>query len=101
MNALQDAMSDLVHFRNPFAGRCAPSQKNNTFSPLLSNYVNDFLGELLPALVGVAVSFMCSNCKTRIEQENATVCPRSEQAAFLGRRVEIWILDFEQLIYIC
>lgn len=68
MHALQNTMLDPIDFLHPVGSRRPPSQEHYAIGPLLGNNVNDPLREFLPALVGVAVGFVCPNCQAGIQE---------------------------------
>ena len=50
----------------------------------------------------MAIRLVRSHRQTRIQEQDAAVRPRGEQASFLGRRFEaVGIFDFEELIDVC
>ena len=67
MHALQNTMLDPIHFLQPVGSRRAPSQEDYAIGPLLGNNVNNPLRELLPAVIGMAVGFVCPNCQAGIQ----------------------------------
>ena len=96
MYALQHTMPHLIHLDYPLRGRIAPGEKNDPVRPLLRHNINDLLRKPFPSLVRMAVRLMRSYRQTRVQEQDAAVRPRGEQASFLGRGFKaVGVLDFE------
>jgi hypothetical protein len=88
MNTLEDIVFGAVDTCTTLLCRRAPGQEDNTVGALLTDKINDFLCELLPALARMRISLMGADSEACIQQQDATISPRCEQASFVRRRLE-------------
>lgn len=100
VHTLQYAMPSFIHLLHPLSRRLAPSQEHHPLRPPLRRNIDDLLREPLPALLRMAIRFMRSDRKTRVQQQHAAVSPRGEQAAVVGRSFEKRVILFERFVYI-
>ena len=98
MHALQNTVPDSINLLHPIGSRRSPSQEHYAIGPLLSNNVNDSLGEFLPAAVGMAAGLVCPDCQAGVQQQNSSISPWSEQSSSIGWRREGVVIFFESLI---
>ncbi len=92
MHTLQDTMPILVDPGDSLASWRTPSQEDHASRPHFRNSIYDLLGELLPALVGVAVRLVRSNRQTCVQQQHTTISPRREKSTVLWRWLECRII---------
>ena len=92
MYALKNAVFTLVQTSHTLLCRSTPCQKDHSMSPLCRYDVNHLLGELLPPLVRVTIGLMCSDSQTSVQEKNASICPRCQEASLLGRRFELGVV---------
>ena len=95
MHTLQNAMFPLVYLGNPLPRRLSPSQKYHAPRPHFHHRINDFLRELLPPVIRMAICLVRAHRETGVEKEDSAVCPWGEEAAVLGRRGESRVVVFE------
>lgn len=86
--------TDLVKLRNAFGRPRAPSQKDNATTTasrcagLVAKVgatetiddVDDFVGELLPALIGVGASLIGLHGQSRVQQQDTVLSPSGQRA---------------------
>lgn len=80
MDTLKDAMPGLVHLGHPLRRRQSPGQKDDPFGPLFGHGVDDLLGELLPAMLGMTVGLVCTHCQACVQHQHTTFGPWRKQA---------------------
>ena len=95
MHALQHTMLLPIDLGDSFPCRRAPRQKHHAPRPRLGYDLDDFLREALPAVVGVAIRFVSADGEAGVEEEDAAVGPRGEEAAVLGGFLEGGVIFFE------
>lgn len=88
MYTLKNAMPGLVHLGHPFRRRRSPSQKDDPFGPLRGHDIDDLLGELLPAMLGMTIGIARPHRQACVQHQHAVVRPRRKQAAPIG-----WCLE--------
>lgn len=92
MHTFKNAMPRFIDPRHSASGRRAPHQKDNPPGPLFGHDVDDLLGEFLPPLFRVAVGLLGAHGQHRVEQQDALLGPRHEQAAVVRRRLEVRVI---------
>ncbi len=100
MNTLQHAMLNLIHLVHPQLRRLSPRQKYNPARPHLRHRVNDLLRELLPSSARVAIWFVCTHRKARVEQQDAAVGPGGQETAVVGWGFERGVVLLEGLVHV-
>ena len=100
MHTLQHQMPTPVDLGTPLLRRTAPCEEHDAPRPLQGDGVDDFLRELFPALLRMAIGFVCADSQTGIEKQDAAVCPGSEKAASFGRFFEGWVIVFERDVHV-
>ena len=75
MYTLKDAMPGLVHLGHPLRRRQSPGQKNDPFGPLFGHDVDDLLGELFPAMLGMTVGLVCTHRQACVQHQHTTFGP--------------------------
>lgn len=88
MHAPQYAVLLLVDLRDALARRFAPGQEHDAPRARLGHGVDHLLREPLPSFARVAVGRVRAHGQAGVEEEDATICPRGEKAASVGRGVE-------------
>lgn len=74
----------------------SPCEEYNASLAPRNHSVDDFLREALPPFARVAVGLMRADRQAGVEEEDATVCPGGEQAAFVRWGFEGWIVLFQR-----
>ncbi len=100
MNTLQDAMLNFIHLVHPQLRRLSPRQKYNPTRPHLRHRVNDLLRELLPSFARMAIWFVCTHRKARVEQQDAAVGPGGQETAIVGWGFERGVVLREGLVHV-
>lgn len=96
MHTLEHAMPPSIDRRHPRFRRRAPHQEHDPPRPLLRHDVDDLLRELFPPLLRVAVGLLVAHGQDGVEHQHALFRPRHEQAAVLGRGLEVGVVLFER-----
>lgn len=75
MHTLQHTMRRPIHLRHALTRRISPSQKHDPARAHFGHRVDDFLGEFLPPVVGVAVGFARLDRQAGVEHQHPAVGP--------------------------
>lgn len=95
MHAPQHQVLRPIDILQPRLRGFAPAQKHHAVPPLLVHGVDDLLRKTLPAFTRVTVRLVRSHGEAGVQQEDAAVCPGSEETAVLGGRSKGWIVLFQ------
>lgn len=100
MHTLQHTMHGPIHPGHALPRRVSPRQKHHAAHAHFGHGIDDFLGEFLPAVVGVAVGFGRLDCQAGVEHQHAAVRPGGEQASVLGGRAEGGVVVFQRDVHV-
>lgn len=87
-----------VDLGDSHSSRSAPSKEHYPIGSNSSNEIDNFLCELLPSLVGMAVGLVGTNSEACVEHQNATLGPRREKPTFISWRLEVRIVNLDSLV---
>ena len=91
------ARGDALEALRPLLRGRTPREEDDAGAPLLGHDLEHPLREALPALALVRVRLVRLHGQARVEEEDAAVRPRGQQAAVLGRRVERGVVLLQRL----
>lgn len=100
MHALQDKMLLTVDTLHATLRRLSPGQEHHALAPHFCHGVNDFLGQLLPALATVRIGFTSTDRQASVQHKHAIVSPGREETAILGWGFEIGIVFLERDVHV-
>ena len=100
MHRLQHQMLTSIDLRTPFLRRRAPGQEHDASPSLLGHDVNNFLREVLPTFVSMAVRFVRADGEAGVEQQDSSIGPRCEEPAVLGWSVEVRVVFLEGGVHV-